>query len=318
MFPAMKTKAYIVLAALLALAVTGCETIPTGPAARGSSGTSNEAVQEAVGVQELRREVAELRDSVEVQRNELEKLRERQRQLYDDLDYRLRQGEQGAAGQSGGTVRQPQPYGQTQESYGQEQATTGSQQSGSGQRDQDTASRSGDDEIYGQQGVAQEGGQQQTRQSSQQQQQSAAIQQQSTEPSQPRSSQSGVASAEEQSAYDSAFDLLKQSRYNDAIIEFRSMIEQFPNGALVDDAQYWIGEAYYVTRDFESALGAFESVVNQYPDSQRVPEALLKLGYVQAELGRNQEARQTLNQVISQYPGSRVAISAETRLGKLQ
>ena len=96
------------------------------------------------------------------------------------------------------------------------------------------------------------------------------------------------------------------------------MISQFPNGALVDDAQYWIGEAYYVTRDFQNALDAFQAVVNRYPDSQRIPEALLKLGYVQAELGRNQEARRTLNQVISQYPGSRVAISAETRLSKIR
>lgn len=315
MFSAMKTKAYTVLAVLLALVITGCETVPTGPAARGSSEMSNEAVQEAVAVQELRREVAELRDTVEVQRNELEKVQERQRQLYDDLDYRLRQGELGAAGQGGTTVRQPQSYGQTQQTYGQQQTGTGGQQSASGQQE-GVVSRSGDEEVYGQQGVAQEGGQQQTRESSQQQQ-SAAIQQ-STEPSRSRTSQSAVASAEEQSAYDSAFELLKQSRYNDAIIEFRSMIGQFPDGALVDDAQYWIGEAYYVTRDFESALGAFESVVNQYPDSQRVPEALLKLGYVQAELGRNEEARRTLNQVISQYPGSRVAISAETRLGKLQ
>ncbi len=87
---------------------------------------------------------------------------------------------------------------------------------------------------------------------------------------------------------------------------------------MVDDAQYWIGEAYYVTRDFENALEAFETVVDQYPNSQRVPEALLKLGYVQAELGQTDQARRTLNQVITQYPGSRVAISAETRLSKLQ
>lgn len=267
-------------------------------------------------MQELRREVAELRDAVEVQRYELEQLRERQRQLYGDLDHRLRQGELGAAGQGGSAARQQQTYGQTQ-------TGTGVQQSTSSQQDQGSSSRSGDEDVYGQQGVAQgesqtqgQQGGQQSRESSQQQQ-SAAIQQ-SPETSQQQPSQNAVASAEEQAAYDSAFELLKQSRYNDAIIEFRSMISEFPNGALADDAQYWIGEGYYVTRDFESSHDAFKAVVDRYPDSQRVPEAMLKLGYVQAELGRNAEARQTLNQVISQYPGSRVAISAETRLSKIR
>ncbi|MDZ7840489.1 MAG: tol-pal system protein YbgF [Gammaproteobacteria bacterium] len=296
----MKSRGYPLLAALATVAVAGCETMPMAPT-RTASETSNEAVNEAVGVQELRREVAELRDSVEVQRNELEKLRERQRQLYDDLDYRLRQGEQSTAGRAGGTA---------------------SQQQESGRQERDAPSETGDQEVYGQQAVVQEepAGEQQVEQDGGQdvrEQQTAAIEQTPEQRQQP-ASQKAVASADEQAAYDSAFDLLKQSRYNDAIIEFRAMKTEFPDGALVDDAEYWIGEAYYVTRDFENALGAFEGVVNRYPDSQRVPEAMLKLGYVQAELGRTEEAKRTLNQVISQYPGSRVAISAETRLSKIR
>lgn len=295
----MKTRVYPLLAALAAVAVTGCGAMPTAPT-RTATDTSNEAVEEAVGVQELRREVAELRNTVEVQRNELDKLRERQRQLYDDLDYRLRQGEQGGTGRISGTAIQQQEYGQQN------------------QQEQDAAAGTGDQEVYGQQGVVQQdpAGEQQAEQAPQEQQ-TAAIQQ-TPEQRQQAASQKAVASADEQAAYDSAFDLLKQSRYNDAIIEFRAMTSEFPDGALVDDAEYWIGEAYYVTRDFENALSAFQGVVNQYPDSQRVPEAMLKLGYVQAELGRTEDARQTLNQVISQYPGSRVAISAETRLSKLR
>lgn len=301
-----RAKAYPLLAALSALVVAGCQTSPTAP--RGATGSSNPAVEEAVGVQELRREVAELRDMVEVQSNEMERLRERQRQLYDDLDYRLRQGEQGGSA----APRQQATSPSRAESGGR----------AAGQQDQDAAAPGSDQEVYGQQGVAQQeqpADRQDGGQSGEgvQQEQTAAIQQ-SPEPSRQESRQNAVASADEQAAYDSAFELLKQSRYNDAIIEFRSMISEFPNGALVDDAQYWIGEAYYVTRDFDNALDAFQAVVNRYSDSQRVPEALLKLGYVQAELGQTEDARRTLNQVISQYPGSRVAISAETRLSKIR
>lgn len=316
-----RSRAYSLLGALLALLVSGCASVPTGPGVR-SQDTSTDAVDEAVGVQELRREVAELRNQVELQGNELESLRERQRQLYDDLDYRLRQSE------GGGAARQQQGYGQAQsqtqgQAQGQAQGQTRTStqgDTGGGQAASGQQQGAGDQDVYGQQGVAQQGQSASQQSASQQQQQTqTAAAQQSPEPGQQQgTSQMNVASADEQAAYDSAFELLKQSRYNDAIIEFGNMISQFPNGALVDDAQYWIGEAYYVTRDFESALQAFQAVVNRYPDSQRVPEALLKLGYVQAELGRTAEARQTLNQVISQYPGSRVAISAETRLSKIR
>jgi tol-pal system protein YbgF len=312
----MRIKAFSPLVALLALTVTACETIPIAP---GRSSSSPSPVEETIGVQELRREVAELRDTVEVQRNELEKLRERQRQLYDDLDYRLRQAEPVAGTGQGGTQGSGQgTSGQQQLGYGQSTETQGQTQGQDQTQDQQTQSTQ---QVYGQQGVDQgqqvqsQGGQQQGSQS----QSTAAIsgntQQSDTQQGQ---GQVAVASAEEQAAYDKAFELLKQSRYNDAVIEFRSMIAQFPNGALVDDGQYWIGEAFYVTRDFENASTAFNTVVNRYPDSQRVPEAMLKLGYVQYELGQLEQAKQTLNQVIAQYPGSRVAISAETRLSKIR
>ncbi|MBS1270599.1 MAG: Cell division coordinator CpoB [Gammaproteobacteria bacterium] len=302
MFFRIKRQAHSALAVLAVAIIAGCGSTPKAPIQ-----TSSDPVRKTVGVQELWREVAVLRDAIEVQRNEIKKLRERQRQLYGDLDHRLRQSEEQTS------------YGQgQQESSDQAQNDAQGQQPAYGQQAQGASQAA--QQAYGQQGDTQ--GQQQTSQQSQssgQGQQQAAYDRQSPGTTQQGSNQQiSVASVGEQAAYDNAFELLKQSRYNDAIIDFRSMITRFPNGALVDDAQYWIGEAYYVTRDFESAGGAFDTVVNQYPDSQRVPEALLKLGYVQYELGQMPQARQTLNQVISQYPGSRVAISAETRLSKIR
>lgn len=305
-----RVKSAPALTLLGALLVSGCETIPTGPAVNTEGTTDNPAVEEVVGTQQLRQDVAQLRNQVEMQGNELRQLQERQRQLYDDLDQRLRR--------LGGSASSQPGYGQG--GSGAEQAASGASR--------DTTADQAEQDVYGQQGIAGSPGEE----ADQAPAQTSAPAPQVTEPApqqaaaadpdagaaQRQSSQNAVASGAEQSAYDGAFELLKQSRYNDAIIEFRSMIGQFPNGALADDAQYWIGEAYYVTRDFESALDAFSTVVNRYPDSQRVPEALLKQGYVQAELGRPAAARETLNQVISRYPGSRVAISAETRLSKIR
>ena len=63
---------------------------------RASQGS--DAVRTTVEVQGLRDELANLRNEIELQRNQLDKLTQRQRELYDDLDYRLRQQERSSGG----------------------------------------------------------------------------------------------------------------------------------------------------------------------------------------------------------------------------
>lgn len=298
----------IVILAVVSL-VPGCGTVPVAPAH-----SSEDAVRETIAVQELRRDVAQLRNSVEMQRNSLEQLRERQRQLYEDLDARLRQREQ--AGRSAGRDQQV-AHGQGSAGDGRVRSDAEQRQSASGRQGRN-AERASEKQVYGQQGVARESSREDESDRRSTQGVQTASRRQSNETLQRATERRKIASAEEQAAYGEAFELLTQSRYADAVIKFRSLIENFPRGALIDDAQYWIGEAYYVVRDFEKAGEEFSAVVSRYPDSQRMPEAMLKLGYIQAETGRTQKARRTLNKVISRYPGSRVAISAETRLSQIR
>ena len=74
---------------------------------------------------------------------------------------------------------------------------------------------------------------------------------------------------EEREAYQSAFDLLKSGRYEDAAKEFTGFLAAYPTGEYTDKAQYWLGEAYYVTRAFEPALEEFHKLVQTHPDSAR-------------------------------------------------
>jgi tol-pal system protein YbgF len=125
------------------------------------------------------------------------------------------------------------------------------------------------------------------------------------------------ASPAEQSAYSQAFDLLKASNYPAAVTAFKGFLASYPLSELASNAQYWLGETYYVTRDFASALDAFQRVVRDWPASRKAPDALVKLGFTQAELKRYPAARSTLNLVLSQYPGTDAAKLAADRLTKL-
>jgi len=131
------------------------------------------------------------------------------------------------------------------------------------------------------------------------------------------SGQPAAGAGADQAAYNQAFDILKAGKYVDAITAFQQFLQSWPQSALADNAQYWLGESYYVTRDFQSAAAAFQTLLDRWPDSRKAPDALLKLGYTQAELKHIAQARATLTSVSTRYPGSDAAHLAAARLLQL-
>ena len=123
--------------------------------------------------------------------------------------------------------------------------------------------------------------------------------------------------AREQLAYQAAFDLLKEGRYPESIAAFEQFLVGYPAGAYSDNAQYWLGEARYVTRDFQTAVRDFNTVLQTYPASPKVPDAMLKLGYAQYELQDWAAARQVLTELRQKYPNSTAARLAASRLERM-
>jgi len=132
-------------------------------------------------------------------------------------------------------------------------------------------------------------------------------------------SQSPAASAaDEKAAYDMAFQALKELRYADAAEDFQSFLDQYPNSEYADNAQYWLGESYYVTRNYDIALQAFQTLLDQYPESPKGPDALLKVGYTHYELEQWDSARAALTQVQENFPDSTLSRLAENRLRSMR
>lgn len=144
---------------------------------------------------------------------------------------------------------------------------------------------------------------------------------------QPPSSPDGVGSsiepplsdpATERAAYDSAFDALKNGQYAEAARRFQGFLAQYPRGDYSPNAQYWLGESYYVTQNYQIALDAFERLLAQFPGSNKAPDALLKVGYCHYELRDWAQAEDALNRAMRQYPDTTVARLAQGRLRALR
>jgi tol-pal system protein YbgF len=133
----------------------------------------------------------------------------------------------------------------------------------------------------------------------------------------PSGAGSAMGGGGEQAMYDMAFNALKGSDYPKAINGFKSFVQAYPSSPLASNAQYWLGEAYYVTREYPNAIAAFQKVATEWPDSRKVPDALVKIGFTQSALGKNGEARVTLEDVVRRFPGSEAAQLASDRLKRL-
>jgi tol-pal system protein YbgF len=124
--------------------------------------------------------------------------------------------------------------------------------------------------------------------------------------------------SEERAGYQKAFDMLKEGRYKMANAEFKGFLTKYPQSSYAGNAQYWLGESNYVSRQFEQAVTEFGKVMNNYPASNKVPDAMLKLGYTYYELKQFDQARNILSQLQQKYPQSTAARLAGKRLNRMK
>ena len=118
-------------------------------------------------------------------------------------------------------------------------------------------------------------------------------------------------------AYRDAFKLLKETQYNQALDEFKKFLKNYPNSDYSSNAQYWIGEANYVMQRYDTAINEYQALLNTYPDSQKVSHALLKIGYSFTELGNIADAKKILKDVVRKYPDTTASRLAKERLRKI-
>ncbi|MEM7207019.1 MAG: tol-pal system protein YbgF [Pseudomonadota bacterium] len=238
-------------------------------------------------VESLQQELRELRGEIETQGFEVEAMRKRQRDLYLDTDRRLSEleitggGSSSASASSSSNLSDGGDTASTVSSVASNVASTTASTLGSAPTTVDTGA-----------GEA---------------------------PTNPVASNlPPVDPVQEKAAYTQAFNYLKEGRYEGAINAFAEFLGEYPNGNYADNAQYWLGEANYVSRFFDEAINQFMQVVEKYPSSPKISDARLKIGYAYYELENWDAARGALTSLANDFPGTSVARLANKRLTRMQ
>jgi len=235
-------------------------------------------------IDDLQKDLQDLLGISEVQTHTLEGIKKRQRDLYLDIDRRLRQ------------------LAQTSPSKPALSSTQGSMQglgavSGMHQSQADSVS------MPPAQGADATGGQ---------------LGPNAPPATAPAVVSTAVASREEQADYQQAFNILKEARYEDSIAAFKNFLGRFPQGLYSGNAQYWIGEANYVMRRFDAAIKEFNTVLASFPESAKIPDAMLKIGYSYYEMQNWSSSRSSLESLVQRYPATTAAQLAKNRLHRMK
>jgi tol-pal system protein YbgF len=137
-------------------------------------------------------------------------------------------------------------------------------------------------------------------------------------PALPPATLSSGDSAAIQRAYDNAYSNYRINDYQGAIRGFDSFLKTYPKHPLASNAQYWIGESYFQLRDYRAAIEAQRRLLGTWPDSAKVPDALLIIGTAESTLGDSAAARKTFEDLIAKYPATDSAEKAKGRLARLK
>jgi tol-pal system protein YbgF len=111
-------------------------------------------------------------------------------------------------------------------------------------------------------------------------------------------------------AYQAALATFQTREYGQAVLEFLDFLSKYPRHPLAGKAQYWIGEAYYIQRDWRQALVEYEKVQALNGRSGSLPEALLKIGLCYQNLREPGRAQQSWRRVVADHPDSDAAQKA--------
>jgi tol-pal system protein YbgF len=107
------------------------------------------------------------------------------------------------------------------------------------------------------------------------------------------SSNSDLATA----TYENAFALLKKDQYETAEKEFSIFLTQYPDHPLAGNAQYWLGETYYVRGNYDKAARVFAEGFQKYPKNSKAADNLLKLGMSLAAMDKKDDACVAISQI---------------------
>lgn len=102
--------------------------------------------------------------------------------------------------------------------------------------------------------------------------------------------------------YQEGLDAVKAGNFDLSVARFTTLLTKYPDHALADNSQYWLGESYYGKKDYTKAAVAFATGYEKYKNGHKGADNILKLGMSMQMLGKKDEACTAFTNLPKEFP----------------
>ena len=113
--------------------------------------------------------------------------------------------------------------------------------------------------------------------------------------------------------YEYATKLLFAQRFDEAEKVLQAFLAAHPDDPLASNATYWLGETYYVRRDYTAAAKVFADGYKKYKTGSKAPDSLLKLAMSLAAADKKEGACLSLTELDRAFPNAAKHIQDQAR-----
>ena len=118
--------------------------------------------------------------------------------------------------------------------------------------------------------------------------------------------------------YDKALNAYRSRNYDESILLFQNLALNNPPNKLRDNIAFWIGTNYVALEMYDDAILQFETVLNKYPRGNKAHDSRYMLGMAYSKKGETSRAVEVLEGALKKNPPSEVRGKILAQLNQIQ
>ena len=118
--------------------------------------------------------------------------------------------------------------------------------------------------------------------------------------------------------YDEALSAYRNKDHDGSILLFQNLALSNPPDHLKDNIEFWIGSNYAALEMYDDAILQFETVLNKYPRGNKVHDSRYMIGVSYSKMGETSRAIEVLEDALKRNPTNEVRAKILTQLNHIQ
>jgi tol-pal system protein YbgF len=118
--------------------------------------------------------------------------------------------------------------------------------------------------------------------------------------------------------FDEAYKRYQAGQFEEARRLFRTFTTRYGRDDRADNAQYWLGQAYYEERKYAAAIAEFKKVLDNFPRGDATDAAMFGMALSFVELKYCTEGEAYLQDLLKRFPNSTLKEKAQKKIKEVK